>query len=182
MAPTPRLIGVCGIKGSGKSVVATELTKAGFATVKFAAPLKAMLRVLGLTDDHLEGHLKEMPSPMLMGRTPRWAMQSLGTEWGRDLIHPDLWVSQWKNIVCDVLDHGGRVVVDDMRFANELKALKEIGGHSVRIERPGTEIVQHPSETTVMALPVDQIISNTGTIEDLRGEAAMLGGFGREAA
>lgn len=182
MASTPRLIGICGIKGSGKSTIAKELSRAGFVAVKFAAPLKEMLRVLGLTNDHLEGRLKELPSPMLMGRTPRWAMQSLGTEWGRDLIHPELWVSQWKNIVCDVLDRGGKVVVDDLRYANELKALKEIGGHSARVERPGTEIVAHPSETTVLALPVDQIIHNTGTIEDLRGCAAQLGGFGREAA
>jgi hypothetical protein len=48
--------------------------------VKFAGPLKSMCMALGLTEAHIEGHLKEVPCELLCGQTPRHAMQTLGTE------------------------------------------------------------------------------------------------------
>jgi hypothetical protein len=97
------IVGLSGLAGSGKSVVADALVRElGFTRVKFADPLKNMLRRMladmGHTAEdierHLEGDLKEVPMPEL-GVTPRHMMITLGTEWGRDLVHPEIWTRLW---------------------------------------------------------------------------------------
>jgi hypothetical protein len=48
--------------------------------------------MLGLKDEHFfDRQLKETPLPVI-GKSPREIMQTLGTEWGRRLVNPDLWV------------------------------------------------------------------------------------------
>lgn len=154
------IIGLTGYAGSGKSTVAKHLVAAhGFTLVKFAGPLKAMLRALGLGDRELEGDLKEKPHPLLGGCPPRYAMQTLGTEWGRTLIHTDLWVNAAMEMVADVLDHGGRVVMDDCRMPNEAQAIIDRGGFIARVTRPGFGPVNgHSSE--VFDLPLHGMIFN----------------------
>lgn len=168
------LVALCGLAGSGKSTIAKMLIDdLDFHRVKFAGPLKNMLRSLGLGDMHLEGKLKEVPCPLLGGKTPREAMQSLGTEWGRDLIHPDLWTNAWKAKVQDYLDRGFSVVADDCRFPNERKAVQELGGLTIMIERPGTAPVNgHISEQYLMMC--DATIVNDGTMEDLNQKLESL--------
>ena len=129
-----RLIGLCGPIGCGKTTSARYLEEAhGYARVPFAAPLKAMLAAAGLTEAHLNGSLKELPCDLLLGRTPRYAMQTLGTEWGRDLIGPGLWLRLWE---ARVSAHGA-VVADDVRFANEAARIRSRRGILVRVCRPG---------------------------------------------
>ena len=53
-------------------------------------------------------------------------MQTLGTEWGRECIGPEVWVDVWKSNVQKWLDGGLNVVVDDMRFPNEWDAVKAL--------------------------------------------------------
>lgn len=133
--------------GGGKSTAARHLIdNHGYTLVKFAAPLKGMMRMLGLTDEHIEGSLKEVPCPLLCGKTPRYAMQTIGTEWGRDIIGADLWANAWREIASDVLDQGGRVVCDDMRFANEESVVRQLGGVVVRLEGRGGIAGGHISE------------------------------------
>ena len=91
MTNRPGLLGIHGKAGSGKSTAAQVLIDGGFKRVKFADPLKNMLRAIGLTDQHIEGDLKEVPCDMLLGQTPRHAMQTLGTEWGRGCIGGEFW-------------------------------------------------------------------------------------------
>jgi hypothetical protein len=131
-----RLLGLCGAIGAGKTTAARSLVaRHGFFRVPFAAPLKAMLLALGLPAAALEGAAKEAPHPFLAGRTPRQAMQWLGTEWGRDLIGPDFWVAAWRARLTPLAPGG--VVADDVRFANEAAAIRALGGLIVEITRPG---------------------------------------------
>jgi hypothetical protein len=146
-----KLIALSGKIGSGKSYAAQYLIEVhGFTLVKFASPLKDMLRAVGLSDDHIEGYLKEQPCDLLCGKTPRWAMQSLGTEWGRDLIGADFWVELWKNRALSILSDGGKVVADDVRFSNEREAVRQMQGAVARVElptnRPAGESGEHASE------------------------------------
>jgi hypothetical protein len=107
--------------------------------VKFAGVLKDMLYTLGLDWDQVEGGLKEHPCELLGGKTPRHAMQTLGTEWGRDMIHQDLWVNAWRHNVQQHLDQGLNVVTDDCRFDNELAAAMELDALVIKLVRPQTE-------------------------------------------
>lgn len=139
---TGRLIGFCGPAGCGKSTAAAALARHGWTRVKFAAPLKDMLRAYytacGLVDPNevearIEGDLKEIPDPLLAGRTPRHAMQSLGTEWGRCSIATSLWTDAFAHRARPLLDAGVDVVCDDVRFPNEADAIRALGGTIVRV-------------------------------------------------
>jgi hypothetical protein len=125
------LIAFAGPKGIGKSTAAQYLvTKYGYERRSFADPLRNMLRVLGLTDEDF-GRFKEVPNANLAGKTPRQAMQLLGTEWGRNMIGVDLWAE------AAVRDLPEGVVFDDCRFENEAVAVRSRGGYVVEIMRPG---------------------------------------------
>jgi hypothetical protein len=162
-----RLIGLCGPAGSGKSFAAAYLSGVHeYNRLRFAAPLKNMLRALGLTDDELEGPLKEQPCGLLCGKTPRQAMQWLGTEWGRHLIGPDFWVAAWGEMADDLLANDCFVVVEDVRFANEAAAIWKRGGMLVRIDRAGAGSASgagHESER--LDFPYDARLTNPGKPE-----------------
>jgi hypothetical protein len=160
------IVGLCGAIGSGKTTAAMYLIKKhGFWRHRFAQPLKSMLRELGLTDEQLDGNLKEVPDHKLLGgNTPRRAMQLLGTEWGRTL-NPNIWVDAWKSYVDDCPNSD--VVVDDVRFPNEVDAIREMGGRIIKIERPGGAWNTHISENTV--LTPDHTIVNSHGIPYLEG-------------
>lgn len=156
------IIGLCGLAGSGKSTAADYLVKdLGFVRRRFAGPLKNMIKVLGLTDEHTDGALKEVPCDLLGGRTPRYAMQTLGTEWGRDLIVKDLWIRAWEASLPTVDD----VVVDDCRFENEAAAIEQRGGVLVYLAGRGGIAGGHSSEGFIppKAIRVD----NSGSIAQL---------------
>src|SRR6516164_7143907 len=114
----PRIVlGLCGLAGSGKTTAAVHLvSQFGYQRIRFADPLKDMLRYgIGLTDTHIEGELKEIPLKALCGKSPRWAMQSLGTQWGRDCIGEQFWVNAWLRRV-EESDPDKPIVADDVRF------------------------------------------------------------------
>lgn len=170
---TGRLIAFTGPAGCGKSTAAEALVEMGWARVKFADPLKNMLRALyyscGIEDTafieaRIEGEMKEEPDPLLRGRTPRWALQTLGTEWGRNLISEDLWTAAWRNKVNGLLAEGVDVVADDCRFPNEAEAVRRLGGKVVQILGRCAGIGgRHASER--MEIDPDMKIANAATIE-----------------
>jgi hypothetical protein len=146
------LIGIVGLKEHGKSTLSNVLRRythdlgGEFVVTKFAGPLKSMLCDLlfgmGLdkrhVEDMLEGPLKEQPSVYLEGKTPRHAMQTLGTEWGRDCISKNLWTEAWRRRAERGMDAGDVVVVDDVRLTNEAQLVKEdMGGHLIGVVRNG---------------------------------------------
>ena len=98
-----------------------------------------------------------------MGRTPRYAMQTLGTEWGRDLISPNIWVNIVKH---DILKIKGDVVIDDCRFPNEVVMILGLGGVMVYIDRGGKS-GDHASEREVKSLHRHYTALNEGSREDL---------------
>lgn len=163
----PRIVGLCGLAKSGKTTVADYLVKEyGYKRVKFADPLKDMLRAIGLSYQEIEGDRKEDACKILSGRSPRHAMQTLGTEWGRQMISPNLWVNIWEHRTQGVFREGLAVVADDCRFENELQAIKRLGGVSVTIVREGNQpLNNHISEQIKLA--TDFSILNDGSVGDL---------------
>lgn len=168
----PKVVALTGAAGSGKSTLADYLIERhGYVRVKFAGPLKDMCRAVGLGEAHIEGALKELPCPLLQGKTPRFFMQQLGTQFGRDIIGEDFWTGLWAATANDVLDHGGRVVTDDCRFDNEADTVRSFGGLVYQITGRGGLSGAHKSEAGVDA---DIVIRNTGTIAELRQRADEL--------
>lgn len=182
------VIALTGRAGSGKSVVAERLvTEWGAVRAPFAAPLKRMLRLfledqgVGLAAAHrmTDGDLKETASEYLGGETPRRAMQTLGTEWGRGLS-PTLWIDAWRRSVEDRVFKASVdgetvvIVADDVRFPNEVAAVRALGGLVVWIDRPGERLcadaAAHASETSDLGRP-DHVIINDGGLDWLAAQA-----------
>lgn len=161
----PRVVAFTGLAGSGKSTAADYLVTKGYTRVKFAAPLKAMLRTIGLTEDHIEGHLKEVPCALLQGKTPRHAMQTLGADWARTCIGEYFWIGLWMRDVDDILDRGGRVVCDDCRYPNEAAAIRKLGGDIYRLTGRGGVGGSHESER--MDFIADCVIENDADLRAL---------------
>ena len=163
-----RLVGLVGAAGCGKSTVAEILTAFGYSRLKFSQPLKDMLKSLGLTDEHTEGKLKEVPCDLLSGRTPRHAMQTLGTEWARDIMGKDFWLNIWRHKVSTQKYYMNKVVAEDCRFVNEANLIKSLGGELWVIKRPGYELNGHSSETEMESIKGDYTIHNHGNEADLK--------------
>jgi hypothetical protein len=168
------LIGLTGRKGAGKDTAASVLVAQGYENVKFAGALKDMIRTLlsyqGVDADTIErmieGDLKEVPTRFLGGHTPRYAMQTLGTEWGRDKMGANFWVGTTKQKVRAVRSAGGKVVITDVRFLNEGVAVQEEGGIVYGVIADWIVPVEgeHESERQIdeliAALPDNQKINN----------------------
>ena len=129
----------------------------------------------------------------LIKLTPRLLLQLLGTDCGRNIIHPNIWVNALfadyihmdytdveDGIKYTVLEES-KWIITDLRFPNEAKAIKDRGGIVIRVNRPlgphnlkhnddGTTDFNgslHPSETALDDWTFDYVIDNNGTIEEL---------------
>lgn len=173
-----KLIGMVGLRRSGKDTAAAALIKHGYAGVKFAGALKAMLHAylhyIGISPEDsermIEGELKETPTVAFKNRTPRYAMQTLGTEWGRDLIHKNLWVNSTLRRAA-MFD---KAVITDARFQNEVQAIHDAGGVIIRVTRPGVSADSHISEQETASLKHDYEITNDSTIDALHAKMLAL--------
>jgi predicted kinase len=179
----PRIVAFSGPAGSGKSTAAKHLVEGhGYRRIRFADPIKSMLRDLGLTFDQIDGPLKETPCDLLCGKTPRRAMQTLGDEWGRQLIGGDIWVRAWERHLEEAIlwSSDTRIVVDDLRYPNELDVLLRHDALVVRVHRPSAMAVEgHASESH--ALFSQRVLTNDATqtdfvtrLEDLLDGAVQL--------
>lgn len=153
--------------------------------------------------------------------TPRKLLQLLGTECGRQILHPNIWVnalmSEYKVEVIPNENYGSNKtkpknwvitreeeheylldnshwvykeevnvispnwIIPDVRFPNELKAVKDRGGITIRVNRPdfventltGEKFPvkvykkEHKSETALDTAEFDYVIDNSGSLGDL---------------
>lgn len=170
------IIGLQGYAGSGKSTVATYLAERhGFARRHIKQPLADMASVLldavypGIDEKvymFLDGDLKRTPIPELGGRTATEIQQFLGTEFGRNFIHPDIWLDIWSAWAAG----HERVVQESVRFANEADRCDVIW----EIRRPGYEALNgHVSEALPCDAP-DAIIENNGDLGKLYADIEWL--------
>lgn len=175
------IIGLLARKGFGKTTLFKGLqaaTRSVFpedpypeslvVRTRFGGPLKAMLgtlfRLRGMTDERvlelLDGpqHVREMPLEEFGGKSSRQMMQTLGTEWGRDLVYPSLWIDTVKMQMV-AAHHSGRIAVaDDVRFLNEIEAIKDHGGIVVGIKRTDRTFPL-PADAHASEASVDQLTS-----------------------
>jgi len=140
------IIGISGLIGSGKDTIADYLQNIHqFRRESFANSLKdAVAMVFGWPRDMLEGRTREsrewreqvdtwwserLNMPNL---TPRWVLQYWGTEVCRRAFHDDIWIASLENKLRKTQDD---IVISDVRFPNEIKAITNAGGVVVRVKR-----------------------------------------------
>lgn len=131
--------------------------------------------------------------------TVRQLLQEVGTDTMRNVIHPNIWVNalfaDYKPIckgrcrkqslgnleqcTCedDCIGENSNWIITDLRFPNELKAVEDRNGITIRINRSEKGILfhsinsfnnsQHPSETSLDNANFKYTIENNGTIEEL---------------
>jgi hypothetical protein len=140
------IIGFVGLIGSGKDTAADYLVNFHeFRRDSFANTLKdAVANVFGWDRTLLEGRTaearkwREEVDHWWAGRlnmphlTPRWILQYWGTEVIRDGFHDDMWIASLENKMRKTTDN---IVISDVRFPNEIKAIHNSGGIVIRIKR-----------------------------------------------
>lgn len=171
------IIGICGAAGAGKNSVAGILESQGFATLSFADPLYAAVSAItGLTVAELQDRGRKENTLGWISCSPRRLLQTLGTDWGRNMIHQEIWVMATMQRMLA----GGDYCIPDVRFVNEAAAIRARGGVVWRVERPGHSplagaAATHESERGIPDEYVDSVITNDGTLANLQAavDAAM---------
>ena len=185
------IVGICGLIGSGKGTVGDILVEQGFVKVSFADKLKdGVSTIFGWDRAMLEGDTDESrqwreqrdnywSDETQMEVTPRLVLQLFGTDCMRDGFYDGVWVSLLKKTILDNPEQN--YVIPDVRFENEIKMIRSIGGEVWEIRRNGdpkwlidyeTTGVEpthiHPSEWRWVKATKDHVVQNDGTIQDLK--------------
>ena len=166
-----KIVGLAGNIGAGKNLVASMIP--GATVVEWSDRLYAGLSaILGVPVRTLkERHVKENGIDVAGMRVDvRFSLQTLGTDWGRELIHPDLWV----NLTLD--DLPSWVVLAALpgtRFPNEVNAIRSRGGEIWWIERESALPTGHVSDHQISAGDCDRVIVNNGTVDELRARVRL---------
>lgn len=170
------ILGLLGRAGAGKDTIAGYLYQEhGFEVpIAFADPLYAGLSaMLGISVEELaDRDRKEQPIDWL-GCSPRMLLQTLGTEWGRNMVHTDLWVRLMDRRVSEAAHAGAtRLVITDVRFENEARWILERGGLLWEVYgRSDGKVRAHVSEAGVPPTFARRSIWNGG---DWRDTAAQI--------
>lgn len=171
------LIGLLGQAKSGKDTIATYLKENhGFHQLAFADKLKSVTKDLfGLSISQVYSQEGKMEMIFRYGKTPRTLLQEVGTALRN--VHPSIWIDYViSEYVTRYLTTNRHVVISDVRYINEVEAIKRADGKVVRVVREdyqglqGAE-AQHASETEQLKIPdsdFDLVIrAKTGEINKL---------------
>ena len=157
------IIGLIGYAQSGKDTVAEIITtKYPFTRKAFADKIRDFLYDLNfdgmqfVIDSIGWERAKKLPSV-------RQSLQNLGVS-ARNHLGEDIWVSA----VLKSLEPNKNYIITDVRFLNEVEAIKSVGGVLWRVHRPGVGPVNdHISELELKDYETDETLVNEGTLEEL---------------
>jgi hypothetical protein len=180
-----KIIGLVGKKRVGKDTAADAIVRElgpSCARVAFADPLKqGVCGILGFESvESMEDKLgKESPITWLGGVSLRTIYQTLGTEWGRKMIHRDMWLILMHQRLKRLAEAGyTTVIITDIRFNNEVEFVRRLKGELIYIRRAEAKELKpwwvrfkpHSSEAGVVPLGGDSVIQNNGSLESFRHE------------
>ena len=178
-------IGFTGAIGHGKSTSAKYLekkrnkksNKQEYVRYAFAEPLKQIAIALKFKYKDVYGSQEEkLRINANWNISGRVLMQKLGTEVFRDILPdviPDMNIKNgtiWTNIYKIHVRENPKqnMVIEDVRFRNEVEAIKEMNGIIIKIVRnKDTDLCDHISELGIDDEHCDFIIDNNGTENDL---------------
>lgn len=192
------LIGIGGKKRHGKDTLASRLVDVhGFTRVAFADPLRDGLAKLNplvpVSPDEL-GHVRDFVGGVfgLVTVRLRPLVETVGWERAKELrevrrllqdygvgiretVDSEAWIrAAFKKV--DAVE--GPVVITDVRFPNEVAAVRRARGLLVYVEnaRIPDSGDTHVSEISVTAADADRLVPNNGTLEELFLRADQLAG------
>jgi len=163
------IIGVSAKKQGGKSTVVRILQDMlpNSTVIRFADYLKEIVLTCFIpydwkwTVDDLDlDENKNRKTPC--GLTVRKLLQTIGTDWFRH-TYPDCWISAFQKKFNEARLKYSHVLVPDVRFPNELYALRGVNGVVIRLLRaPYGDQDQHESETALDAIAEHTITTQNG--------------------
>ena len=181
------IIGLVGNIGSGKDTLANILVESfGFQKTSFAAGLKDVVAsAFGWPREKIEGDTpenrewREKPDEWWSARlgriiTPRLMLQNWGTDLVRKHFSDDFWIANCERRIQSLLEQLNFVVISDVRFPNEAKCIKDMGGFVIRVCRELVEnsldenVAKHSSETFVKDIKEDFTLDNNSHVIDLK--------------
>jgi len=174
------LIGLSGFARVGKDSAAAVLVEEfGFTRIAFADKLRDFLYTLNpvvwswdLKDERSERPLQDVINSFgwngykdsIYSDEIRRLLQILGTDCGREQLYENVWV----DACLSDLKNDGKYVVTDVRFPNEMYAIKERGGTVWRVTRHGVGPANdHSSENALTGRLFDNAILNNGDLDGL---------------
>lgn len=119
------------------------------------------------------GDLQDRPG--LTAVTVRRLLQWWGTEYRR-AQDPDYWTKAWGRKIEQNDLARTHILVDDVRFINELEVIRAHAGLIVKIVRPGFDGANnHSSETSLDEFSAwDAVVINNGTLDEFRNKLGSL--------
>lgn len=173
------LVGLHGKRYSGKSEAARILIEHYmFSEICFADPVRdGLAAAFGIPHNvMLDPKLKHIPLCDLgilpIALSYRELVNKFGTDFGRNQIHPDIWVMRNDVIYRELRNETDLIVAGDVRFENEAAWVRGNGGTIIHLEgnHPPEGVVQasnDESEAGIAIAPEDKHIDNSGSISDL---------------
>ena len=146
-----KIIAFTGPKGVGKTSLAVLLKSFldSCEIISFAKPIKDMIEAMGIDKDSIADPDKKDLKLDWLDCSPRKIMQTLGTDWGRNMIDQNIWIKIARKKIED--SKAEVVLIDDCRFDNEANMIQELGGYVIELYRPNFDKYtnEHESEKGV---------------------------------
>lgn len=176
------ILGINGFAGAGKDTLADLLVEHfSFVKIAFADPMREIAAAIDPiiayveTDDPNEDEILRYTDVVemfgydkakVLYPEVRQFLQRLGTEAGRTILGKNFWI----DLAMKRAEPHRRVVFSDMRFHNEAQAIKDRGGRTICITRPGvTAPNDHASEHDLARWSFNLYVNNNGTPEAMIG-------------
>lgn len=103
---------------------------------------------------------------LLVKLTPRMLLQQLGTDCGRNMIHPNIWVNATNKLI-NQYPKSTTIVIPDVRFKNELNYLNNKKAITIRVERESIPKLEHQSEIELDNEQFKYVVHNNSSLWDL---------------
>ena len=189
-----RLIGLNGLKGSGKDTVFGLMCEChpelDIQREAFADRLKVYAaRLLGFEMRDTAAHVQRMDECkngwmlmvknadgyLLKCQTGRELLQRVGDQ-ARQVFGEEFWIDQVlpKEVPDEDYWSPDIIVITDVRYENEADRVHDLGGEIWHVARPGLESDGHISEVPLPAGKIDVVIDNCGTKQDLKDAIDLL--------
>jgi energy-coupling factor transporter ATP-binding protein EcfA2 len=137
-----KLVALTGAKTVGKTTIAKAVAALSddVHILSFATPIRKMLSALGVSQHNLNVEKEAVVDGL--NQSARQMLCSLGTDWGRNMVHPNIWLWAMDQQIAEIYRNAKNkshvvIIIDDCRFANEAAWVAKKGGQIVELYRDG---------------------------------------------